>query len=123
MRGGERRIAIEATASPRLAEGIRRSIGLLREWFGPSRRDVVIEPSEGFREPPRRKPERCAMFFTGGVDSRHMLLTHRRDHPLGRNGGIEDAISTFGHLCPTTDATLGWNRRVLPVLANAAREQ
>lgn len=122
MRAGERRIAIEGTASPRLADGIQRSIGLLREWFGPPRRNVAIEPSAGFREPPRRSPERTAMFFTAGVDSRHMLLTHRREHPHGPSA-VADALSTFGHLCPATGATTGWNARVVPVLDEAARER
>jgi hypothetical protein len=123
MRDGERRIAIEAPASPGLAAGIERAIALLREWYGSPRFSVAIEPSEGFREPRRRVPERTAMFFTGGADSRHMLLTHRREHPPRRPGAIEDALSTFGHLCPTTEATASWNTRVVPVLAAAAQEQ
>ena len=123
MRSGERRVAIEGTACPRLGDGIRRSIALLRDWFGAPRRAVVIEPANGFREPRRRGPERTAMFYTGGVDSRHMLLTHRREFPRGRPGAIEDALSTFGHLCPTIDDTVDWNARVVPILSAAAREQ
>ena len=123
MRFGERRVAIEGSVCPRLAGGLGRAIALLREFFGPPRRPVAIEPSEGFREPWRRPADRTAMFFTGGIDSRHMLLTHRRESPAGRAGAIEDALSTFGHLCPTIDATSSWNTRVVPVLAAAAQER
>ena len=123
MRGGERRIAIEGPVSSRLADGTARTVALLREWYGPPRQSPAIEPSRGFREPRRRSPERTAMFFTGGADSRHMLLTHRREHPPGRPGAIEDALSTFGHLCPTIEATRSWNARVVPVLASAAQEE
>lgn len=123
MRSGERRIAIEGPVSPRLADGIARTVALLREWYGPPRQSPAIEPSRGFRESRRRTPERTAMFFTGGADSRHMLLTHRRETRLGRAGAIEDALSTFGHLCPTIEATRSWNSRVVPVLAAAAQER
>ncbi len=84
---------------------------------------VAIEPAEGFRKPRRRATDRTAMLFTGGVDSRHMLRVHRREHPFGRPGAIEDGLSTFGHLCPTNAATSSWNTRVVPVLAEAARER
>jgi hypothetical protein len=123
MRAGERRIAIEGTICPRFAAGTRRSIELLGEFYGPPRRPIAIEPSGGFQEAPRRVPERTAMFFTGGADSTHMLQTHRREHPAGSPGAIEVALSTFGHLCPTTEATVDWNARVVPVLADAARAQ
>ena len=72
MRFGERRVAIEGSVCPRLAGGLGRAIALLREFFGPPRRPVAIEPSEGFREPWRRPADRTAMFFTGGIDSRHI---------------------------------------------------
>jgi hypothetical protein len=123
MRAGEKRVAIEGAVCPRLASGIGRSVALLRDWLGAPRRDVAIEPSEGFRPPRRRVAERTAMFFTGGVDSRHMLLTHRRAHAHGRPGAIEDGLSTFGHLCPSIDATRAWNARVVPRLAEAAGER
>lgn len=60
------------------------------------------------------------MFFTGGVDSRHMLGMNRREHRGGDPDAIVGGLSTFGHLCPATGATLGWNARVLPTLAGSA---
>ncbi len=122
MRAGERRIAIEASVSARLAAGVARAVEIVGSWYGGSRRAVAIEPARR-REEARRRTERTAMFFTGGADSRHMLQASRRGDLPAVSHPIEGALSTFGHLCPSTPETLAWNARVVPVLARAAEAQ
>jgi hypothetical protein len=122
MREGERRIAIAGPACPRLAEGIGRAIDTLLRWYGPPRAAVAIEPAEGFRELARRRPERTAIFFTGGIDSRHLLAMDRRERPVGDAAAIAAGLSTFGHLCPATGPTLDWNARAVEALARSAAD-
>ena len=122
MRDGERRLWIEGTLCPRLADGAAAAIAVLTGWRGAHRRPVALEPSGGFRSLEPRRPERAAMFLSAGIDSRHLLRTNRLHFGEGHPARIVEGISVFGHLCPTTETTLAWNDRVLAALTDAAKD-
>ncbi len=96
-RHGERRIRLEGTVCPELREGLVGALTMLASWRGEPRPAIAIEPSGGFRPPPRRDPPRTAAFLSGGIDSlytfRMNLLEIPRDHPAA----IRDGILILGH--------------------------
>jgi len=96
MRHGEERIALEGPVCPRLCEGLSTAVKLLRSWFGPPRREVRIEPARGFRSPLPARPARSALFFTGGVDSLHLLWRNKLDYPQTHSESFQDALAVFG---------------------------
>ncbi|MGH9443333.1 MAG: hypothetical protein ACRD16_13790 [Thermoanaerobaculia bacterium] len=98
MRHGERRVALEGPVCPRLAEGLFTAIELLRSWFGPPRREVRIEPAKGYRAPFPRRPGRSALFFTGGLDSLHLLRRNRIEYPRSHSESFQDALAVSGFL-------------------------
>ncbi|HTO75795.1 MAG TPA: hypothetical protein VMQ61_06930 [Thermoanaerobaculia bacterium] len=119
MKNRERRVFVEGTLCPRLADGVTAAIGLLEDWYGPPRGPVAIEASEGFRALTPREPPRAAFFLTGGVDSLHLLHMNRAHYPARHPAHFRDAISVFGHLCAEGDES-PWNDRVRPHLAKIA---
>jgi hypothetical protein len=100
MRHGEERIALDGPVCPRLCEGLSTAVKLLRSWFGPPRREVRIEPARGFRSPLPVCPARSALFFTGGVDSLHLLMRNRIDYPHDHSESFQDALAVFGFFSP-----------------------
>jgi len=119
MKNRERRVFVEGTLCPRLADGVAAAIALLRGWYGPPRGPVAIEPSKGFRPVAPRRPDRAAFFLTGGVDSLHLLQTNRRHYPPEHPAYFRDAVSVFGHLCAEGDES-PWYERAGPNLARIA---
>ena len=96
-RHGEKRLRVEGTVCPELREGIRGALAVLASWHREEPPRIAIEPTEGFRPPPRRHPPRVAALFSGGVDSlftlRMNLLEIPREHPAA----IRDGILILGH--------------------------
>jgi hypothetical protein len=109
MRDGERRVLVEGALCPVLAEGTAAAIALLGSWYGPGHRPVEIEATEGFRALAPRRPERAAMFFSGGIDSTQLLLGNRSQYPATHPASFVEGLSSFGHLCPATEASRRWN--------------
>jgi hypothetical protein len=122
MRDGERRLEIEGPLCPRLVDGAASAIAMLAGWWGPPRRAVVIEARAGLKSLRPRRPERAAVFLTGGVDSRHLLRTNRRHFDEGHPARIVEGLSVFGHLCPSNEVTVKWNDRLLAALSGAAKD-
>ena len=77
IHSGERRLRVEGPLCPRLAEGLATAAALVQGWYGGSRGPIPIEPS-GFRALVPRESPRAALFFTGGIDSTHLLRVNRR---------------------------------------------
>ncbi|HET9793147.1 MAG TPA: hypothetical protein VFS34_01700, partial [Thermoanaerobaculia bacterium] len=95
MRHGERRIALEGTACPRLRDGLEGAAALLEGWYGEPRRPPVIEPTGGFRAPFPASP-RAALFLSGGADSLDVLLRNRSGFGPGHPASIRDALHVTG---------------------------
>ncbi len=99
----ERRIRIEDSVCPLLHDGVRTAMRLLSAWYG-GRSEVAIEPAKGWRPFPTRAA-RTGLFFSGGVDSLHMLLTNRRifsrDHPASFRDAVYVPYYSFPD--PTPD--------------------
>jgi hypothetical protein len=124
-RHGERRIAIDGAVCPRMHEGLRTMGRLLESWFGRPHLFPAVEPSEGFRAPRPRRPRRSAFFFTGGVDSTHLLLSNRRDFPPDHPDRFRDALAVFGLYAPDQLAAgdvFGAYRRTAEILGELAAE-
>lgn len=100
FRRGERRVAIEGSVCPRLAESLRTTARILDAWAGTRRPVPAIEPEKGFRAPRPRSPRRTAFFLTGGVDSTHLLWRNRRDYAAGQEDSFRDALAVFGIYAP-----------------------
>jgi hypothetical protein len=86
LRAGERRIAVEGAACPRLIDGLTTVLRMLARWdeaLGPA---PAIEAREGLRAARPAERRRAGMYLSGGVDSLDLLLENRTtfpsDHPL-----------------------------------------
>ena len=92
---GERRLRIEGTLCPRLGEGLRTAIRILRSWYSDLLPEPAIEPSGGFRTrvPP---PARAALFLSGGGDSLSILKNNRDMFPPEHPASFRDAIFVWG---------------------------
>ncbi len=106
IRHGERRIALEGAACPRLRDGLEAAAALIEGWYGEPRRLPAIEPSGGFRAPFPASP-RSAAFLSGGADSLDLFLRNRSrfatDHPASIRDGLHVAGFPFIH-APGSDA-------------------
>jgi hypothetical protein len=123
MRDGERRVLVEGTLCPELARGAAAALSLLRSWNRGAWRPVSLEAQGGLRPaaPPLRS--RNAVYLTGGVDSRHLIVDDRSRHRAGDPAGFADALSLFGHLCADDPRPREWDAAVAPILtATAARQ-
>lgn len=87
---GERRIRVDDSLCPFLHDGVRSAMGLLSDWYGGSP-GAAIEPAGGWRPFPARAP-RAGLFFSGGVDSLHLLLTNRRIFSARHTSSFRDAV-------------------------------
>ena len=123
MRDGERRIRVEGALCPRLAAGATAAVDLLRSWYGPPRGPVTVEATHGLRPLAPRSPERAAFFFTGGIDSLHLLQKNRSSYPPDHPETFADCLSTFGHLCPTHEVSMAWNDLSVQNLAATAQAE
>ncbi len=95
-RAGETRIAIEGEVCPRLRDGLRASLPILANWFGPTRRSPRIEPSRGFAPPRPAEPARAAILLSGGIDSLAALRANRLDYSLEHPSALRDALFVDG---------------------------
>lgn len=96
FQAGEARVAITGAMSPRLRDGVTVATRLLGEWWGPPRRPLDLEPSDGFRPARPAERPRTALFLSGGIDSLCALRLNRRDYPLGHPDAIQDALFVYG---------------------------
>ena len=116
---GERRIVVDGFLCPRLSEGLQNAAALLRGWYGPPRKPIQIEASEGFRAIVPRQPPRSALYFTAGVDSSHLLHANRRHYPLDHPFSFAECLSVHGHLRAESEDS-PWNARALSALERVA---
>ncbi len=96
MRHGERRIAIDGAACPRLVDGLRTAAAILRTWYGGPRLLPEIEPSAGFQVPLPAHDRRAAAFLSGGMDSLDVFVRNRAHFPPGHPARFEDALHVSG---------------------------
>ena len=120
-RNGERRVLVEGSLCPRLADGLRAAVALLGSWYGAERRALVLEATLGFRAIPPRKPARTALFLTCGIDSLHLLASNRSSYPSDHPDAFADCLSVYGHICAESPVS-PWNDRFLAMLAGTAEQ-
>lgn len=95
---GEERIWVDGAVCGLLLESIPSALAILKAWFPerfPSRalpRIEVASISDARDEP----GERPAAFYSGGVDSTHLLLANAQDFPVGHPNRIECGICVYG---------------------------
>jgi hypothetical protein len=91
---GERRVAIAAPCCPRLIEGLHTVHAWWRRWELVRAAMPAIE-TRG-RSPRATGETRTLGFFSGGVDSLHMLLRNRKLYERGDPAYITDALVIHG---------------------------
>jgi hypothetical protein len=94
---GEKRLLVEGTLCPRLAEGLAAATRLLASWFPPAAPAPAIE-SRGTapRFPP---PEaRSAVFLSGGIDSLFAVAQNRDRFPRDHPASFRDAVVVEGYI-------------------------
>lgn len=89
---GERRVAIAAPTCPRLIEGLHTVHAWWRRW-GLVRAAMPAIEARG-RLPRTTGETRTLGFFSGGVDSLHMLLRNRALYERGDPAYITDALGS-----------------------------
>ena len=118
IRSGERRLRVDGPLCPRLAEGLATAAALLQGWYGGSRGPIPIEPS-GFRALVPRESPRAALFFTGGIDSTHLLRVNRRSYAREHPRSFADCLLLHGNLKAESDES-PWSVRALAAVGEAA---
>lgn len=119
IRSGERRLWIDAPLCPRLAEGLATAASLLRGWYGGARGPIPIEASGGMRALSPRQPARSALFFTGGIDSSHMLHVNRLHYPPDHPHAFADGLLLHGNLMAESEDS-PWSVRAQAAAVEAA---
>jgi len=109
---GEKRLLVEGTLCPRLAEGLAAATRLLASWFPPAAPAPVIE-SRG-TAPRFPAPERSAVFLSGGLDSLFAVAQNRdrfpRDHPASFRDAVVVEGYIFGEAAGSARAIDYWER-------------
>lgn len=130
MRFGERRLTVEGALCPQLYEDISLALATLREWFGPPRSAIRIEPSLGLRAPFPRAEPRAAVCFSGGVDSLALVRANRVSLPLDHPLSFKDGLIVYGldmgytaDTYPTDTVRFDFVRRLLDPVACDAQLQ
>ena len=95
---GERRLLVEGTLCPRLAEGLEAATRLLASWFPPAGAPPAIESSRGAS--PRVPPPaaRAAVFVSGGLDSLFTGAQNRARYPRDHPASFRDAVVVEGYV-------------------------
>jgi hypothetical protein len=96
MRHGEKRILVEGPVCPELKIGLTSAMGLASAWhYGGAYPPLPIE-AESEKRPPRSRPQRSGLFFSGGLDSLAMLRENRLNFPTDHPGSFRDALIVYG---------------------------
>jgi hypothetical protein len=93
----EKRVRVEGSLCPRLRDGLRTAVRVLRTWYAPNRTEPAIEATGGFHVLPR-PASRAGLFLSGGADSLCALKTNRENYPSQHPAAFRVAIfvPTFG---------------------------
>ena len=98
MRYGEKRIALDASISPEIKDGLINSMKCLIDWHGQGRQVIEIEAPMETEVLFADKPPRAGALFSGGIDALAMVrdnhLNFASDHPRY----IKDGILVYGVL-------------------------
>ncbi|ORJ60635.1 hypothetical protein [Geothermobacter hydrogeniphilus] len=95
MHLGEKRVAIDAAVCPELLETLETAMALLHTWYGSRYQPLVIETA-GVRMPAADRPERAAIFLSGGIDSLSALRRNLQRYPAGHPSRVRDAFLVHG---------------------------
>ncbi len=122
---GEKRLRVEGTLCPRLAEGLTAATRLLASWFPPAAPAPLIESrGAAARFPP--PAARAAVFLSGGLDSLFAVAQNRDRYPRDHPASFHDAIVVEGYVfegaAPSERAIDYWarTRRAVGSFAKAA---
>lgn len=95
---GESRVAVEAPVCGILQESLPSALAILKAWF-PNRFPVGNLPrieSHGSVAAATPKATRAAAFYSGGVDSTHLLLANTQRYPTGHPSRVDMGVSVYG---------------------------
>lgn len=98
MTAGEERIFVDAPLCTLIKQSLPTAIEILRHWF-PQRAPHAHAPrieSSGIKYDAGPSNRSTAGFFSGGVDSIHLLLRNAQDYPKGHPARIQHAICVYG---------------------------
>lgn len=94
---GERRLVCDAPISEGLAAAMRSALGILIHWNLGTFSQQTIPALELTTRPELLTGERgIAAFYSGGVDSTHLLVRNARENPVATAGRINHAIAVYG---------------------------
>jgi hypothetical protein len=87
----EKRVLVEGPLCPRLRDGLRTALRMLKTWYFPDRSEPALEATGGFcaLRPPA---PRAALFLSGGSDSLSALRTNRMNFPPDHPSSFRVAI-------------------------------
>jgi len=94
---GEKRLRVEGTLCPRLAEGLAAATRLLATWFPPAAPAPAIESrATAPRFPP--PAARAAVFLSAGLDSLFAVAQNRDRFPRDHPASLRNAIVVEGYV-------------------------
>jgi len=95
---GERRIHIDAPICELLEQTLPSALAILHKWSPEdfSRTESPVIETRGVRKHFGQNGRPSAAFYSGGVDSTHLLLANARDIPASHPSHIRHAISVYG---------------------------
>ncbi len=98
MRYGEKRIALDASISPEVKDGLINAMKCLIDWHGGNRKTIEIEAPIETEVLFPDKQNRAAGFFSGGIDALAMVRDNHLNFPQDHPRYIKDGILVYGIL-------------------------
>lgn len=95
---GEERVYVEGAVCGLLYESIPSALAILKHWFPKRFPDQPLPRIEALSisAATDRGPDRTAGFYSGGVDSTHLLLANTERFPVGHPERIAHGVCVYG---------------------------
>ena len=95
---GEERVSVEGPVCGLLTQSIPTALAILKHWFPERFPDKPLPRIEvlAIADSPVNPPNRSAGFYSGGVDSTHLLLANAERFPIGHPERIAYGICVYG---------------------------
>lgn len=94
---GERRVAADEPIADGLHNSMRSALAILKHWGRRNFGDKALPQIEvPVRTPRLACGEEVAAFYSGGVDSTHLLLANHDEFPAGVDGRARHALAIYG---------------------------
>lgn len=92
---GEKRLQIDGEVCPQLLEGLQTAVSIIGSWYGDRYQPIPIE-TNGIRMPRTTRPQRSAIFMSGGIDALTALRSNQLRYPEGHPNRVRDGIIMHG---------------------------